>query len=107
MRLGAVDADGDLGAGGAELLEQSAVSPDPQVLLRYLHLRARTTHRLTLRASLHKVTENNDSAMSRTYGTQVARARSGVQAEKQPRYGNHVVLNERLAKTKRSEYKLN
>lgn len=41
MRLGAIDADGDLSARGTELLEESAVSSDPQVLLRYLHLGAR------------------------------------------------------------------
>lgn len=41
VRLCAIDPDGDLGAGGAELLEEAAVCPDPQVLLRYLHLGAR------------------------------------------------------------------
>lgn len=41
MRLGAVNSDGDLSAGGTELLEEAAVRPDPQVLLRYLHLGAR------------------------------------------------------------------
>lgn len=38
MRLGAVDPYGDLSAGGTKLLEESAVSPDPQVLLCDLHL---------------------------------------------------------------------
>lgn len=38
MALGPVDADGDLGAGGAEFLEEAAVSADPQVVLGYLHL---------------------------------------------------------------------
>lgn len=39
MRLGAVDPYGDLSAGGTKLLEESAVSPDPEVLLGDLHLR--------------------------------------------------------------------
>lgn len=39
MRLGAVDPYGDLSTGGTKLLEESAVSPDPQVLLCDLHLR--------------------------------------------------------------------
>lgn len=38
MALGPVDADGDLGAGGAEFLEEAAISTDPQVILCYLHL---------------------------------------------------------------------
>lgn len=37
--LSPVDPDGDLGAGGAEFLEQSAVRTNPQVLLRYFHLK--------------------------------------------------------------------
>lgn len=41
MRLSAIDPDGDLSAGGAELLEEATIRPDPQVLLRYLHLGAR------------------------------------------------------------------
>ena len=36
--LGAVDAYWNLSTGGAQLLEQSAVRPDPQVLLCHLHL---------------------------------------------------------------------
>lgn len=39
--LRAVDADGNLRAGGAELLEEAAVRPDPQVVLRDLHLSSR------------------------------------------------------------------
>lgn len=38
MALGPVDADGDLSAGGAEFLEEAAVSTDPQVILSNLHL---------------------------------------------------------------------
>ena len=38
MALGPVDADGDLGAGGAQLLEEAAVGADPQVVLCDLHL---------------------------------------------------------------------
>lgn len=38
MALGPVDADGDLSAGGAEFLEEAAISTDPQVILSYLHL---------------------------------------------------------------------
>lgn len=34
-----VDPDGDLSTGGAELLEQSAVGTDPQVLLCDFHLK--------------------------------------------------------------------
>lgn len=45
MRLGAVDPYGDLGAGGTKLLEESAVSPDPQVLLCDLHLRRENENR--------------------------------------------------------------
>lgn len=45
MRLCAVDADGDLSAGGTELLEESAVRPDPQVLLGDLHLKDQWTPR--------------------------------------------------------------
>lgn len=41
MRLCAIDPDGDLSAGRTELLEEAAICPDPQVLLRYLHLGAR------------------------------------------------------------------
>lgn len=41
MRLSAIDPDGDLSAGRTELLEEAAICPDPQVLLRYLHLGAR------------------------------------------------------------------
>lgn len=90
MRLCAVDADGDLGAGGTELLEESAVSPDPQILFGDLHLRR---------------TENTDGADSTkgsggtgapTHSAQVPRAGRGVQAEEQPRDADHVVLNERL-----------
>lgn len=49
MRLGAIDPDGDLCAGGAQLLEEPAVGPDPQILLGYLHLRVRVniTHYFT------------------------------------------------------------
>lgn len=39
MRLGPVDPDGYLSAGGAKFLEESAVGPDPQVLLCDLHLK--------------------------------------------------------------------
>lgn len=39
MALSPVDADGDLSTGGAEFLEEPAVSSDPQVILGYLHLR--------------------------------------------------------------------
>lgn len=38
MQLRPVNADGDLSAGGAELLEEAPVGPDPQVVLRDLHL---------------------------------------------------------------------
>ena len=38
MGLGAVNPDGDLRAGGTKLLEESAIGPDPQVLLCDLHL---------------------------------------------------------------------
>lgn len=37
--LGPVDPDGDLSTGGAEFLEESAVSADPQVLLCDFHLK--------------------------------------------------------------------
>lgn len=36
------DADGDLGAGGAELLEEAAVRADPQVALGDFHLQGRS-----------------------------------------------------------------
>lgn len=39
MALGPVDANGDLSTGGAEFLEEAAISTDPQVILGYLHLR--------------------------------------------------------------------
>lgn len=39
VALRSVDADGDLGAGGAELLEEAAIGADPQVVLGDLHLR--------------------------------------------------------------------
>lgn len=54
MRLGAIDPDGDLSAGGTKLLEESAISPDPQILLRYLHLSARVhvTHSFTKKYKL-------------------------------------------------------
>lgn len=54
MRLGAIDADGDLSARGTELLEEPAISSDPQVLLRYLHLGARVnvTHLETLKKKM-------------------------------------------------------
>lgn len=38
VALGPVDADGDLGAGGAEFLEEATISTDPQVIFGYLHL---------------------------------------------------------------------
>lgn len=38
VALSPVDANRDLGTGGAELLEEAAVSADPQVILGYLHL---------------------------------------------------------------------
>lgn len=38
VALGPVYADGDLGAGGAEFLEEAAISTDPQVVFGYLHL---------------------------------------------------------------------
>lgn len=38
VALGPVDADGNLGTGGAELLEEPAVCANPQVLLRDFHL---------------------------------------------------------------------
>lgn len=38
MALSPVDADGDLSTGGAEFLEEAAISSDPQVILSYLHL---------------------------------------------------------------------
>ena len=38
MALCPVDANGDLGAGGAELLEEAAVRADPQVALGDFHL---------------------------------------------------------------------
>ena len=36
--LGAVDTDGDLASGGAQLLVQAAVGSNPQVFLAYFHL---------------------------------------------------------------------
>lgn len=42
MTLCPVDADGDLGAGGAELLEEAAVRADPQVALGDFHLQGRS-----------------------------------------------------------------
>ena len=41
VALGPVDADRDLGAGGAQLLEEAAIGADPQVVLRDLHLQRR------------------------------------------------------------------
>lgn len=38
MALGPVDANGDLGTGGAQLLEEAAIGADPQVVLSDLHL---------------------------------------------------------------------
>ena len=38
MGLCPIDPDRNFGAGGAELLEQSAVSADPQIFLFYFHL---------------------------------------------------------------------
>lgn len=38
VALGPVDANRDLSTGGAEFLEEAAVSTDPQVILSYLHL---------------------------------------------------------------------
>lgn len=38
MGLCPIDPDRNFSAGGAELLEQSAVSADPQILLFYFHL---------------------------------------------------------------------
>lgn len=66
MALGPVDADGDLGAGGAEFLEEAAVSADPQVVLGYLHC------------------------------TEVAGAWCSIKAQEQPGDGDHVVLHEGL-----------
>lgn len=93
MRLGAIDADGYLGARGTELLEESAISSDPQVLLRYLHLGARlnVTHSKTFLKN-----GQLSSVKVLAYSTQVARARRGVQAEEKPCNCNHVVFNKRL-----------
>lgn len=97
MRLGAVDPDGDLSAGGAELLEESAVSPDPQVLLCDLHLRRRRRIRIS---SLTQTTDSLSSVDVRTYSTQVPRARRGVQTQEQPGDGDHVVLHKRLSENR-------
>lgn len=97
MRLRAVDPDGDLSAGGTELLEESAVRPDPQVLLCDFHLRRenkRLSHCKCAQSKHNEITVRCRS--NPTYSTQVPRARSGVQTEEKPRYSNHVVLNKRL-----------
>lgn len=44
MGLCAVDPYGDLSAGGTKFLEESAVSPDPEVLLCDLHLRIKSMY---------------------------------------------------------------
>ena len=98
MRLGAVDPDGDLGAGGAKFLKESAVGPDPQVLLCDLHLEESgndkpiDAHHTLVYPDFTKMACLDVGAF-RTYNTQVPGARRGVQTKEKPCNSDHVVLN--------------
>lgn len=95
MALGAVDADGDLGAGGAQLLKEPPVRADPQVLLCDFHLeRAAALSGGRPRAPPPRPAR---PAGPVTHGAEVAGARRGVEAQQQPGDGDHVVLHEGLA----------
>lgn len=104
VRLGPVDTDGDLCAGRTKLLEESAVRPDPQVLLRDFHLRTEINQLLS---SAHYYYFLTITSSVLTYNTQVTRARSGVQTKKKSCNGDHVVLHKWLVKKTTSPYETN
>lgn len=99
VRLGAVDPDGDLSAGGTKFLEESAISPDPQVLLCDLHLKRENkdqggSHFTVILSKLTNPLFRGGRIAA--YSTQIPRTRRGIQTKKQPRNCDHVVLNKRL-----------
>lgn len=96
VRLRTVNADGDLSTGGTELLEESAVSPDPQVLFCDFHLRTGVNHQV--RFMMDRAIFLYSFILILTYNTQVTRARCGVQTKKKACDGDHVVLNKWLYK---------
>lgn len=56
------DADGDLGAGGAELLEEAAVRADPQVALGDFHLQGRSPESAGARGSTQSLPATESGA---------------------------------------------
>ena len=79
VRLGAVNPDGDLRAGGAQFLKESSVSPDPQILLRDLHLRRESNDPVD--SHLYESQDQTRDAIFYTHNTQVPRAGRRVQTE--------------------------
>lgn len=98
MELRPIDADGNFGTRGAELLEQPPVRADPQIFLCYFHLEQETKGFAVSLVSLSTALILMISFMlfCGTHGAEVPRSWSCVEPQQQPCDKDHVVLHKRL-----------